>query len=175
MGTLQDFLSFRFLRQSLEASHRVHFFQEVNREPSPTQSGLLTPQTMETALPHQLMIVDDSEFMRRFLSKFLGKKLQITVVSDGVEALQKLQNGYRPDVVLADINMPNMNGFEFLEHMQASPLYQSVPVIMLSSNDDSNDRIKSLRLGAVDYIVKPFNPIELELRVDAQIQRAFTK
>ncbi len=130
---------------------------------------------MHTEFVHQLMIIDDSEFMRRFLSKFLGKKLELTLVNDGVEALQKLQTGYRPDVVLADINMPNMNGFEFLEHIQASPLFQSIPIIMLSSNDDSNDRIKSLRLGAVDYIVKPFNPIELELRVDAQIQRTTMK
>lgn len=130
---------------------------------------------MQTGNVHQLMIVDDSEFMRQFLSKFLGKKLELTLVSDGVEALQKLQTGYRPAAILADINMPNMNGFEFLEHLQDSPLLQSIPVIMLSSNDDSNDRIKSLRLGAVDYIVKPFNPIELELRVDAQIQRVTMK
>ena len=75
---------------------------------------------MQTGNVHQLMIVDDSEFMRRFLSKFLGKKLELTLVSDGVEALQKLQTGYRPAAILADINMPNMNGFEFLEHLQDS-------------------------------------------------------
>lgn len=130
---------------------------------------------MQSENVHQLMIIDDSEFMRRFLSKFLGKKLELTLVNDGVEALQKLQTGYRPDVVLADINMPNMNGFEFLEHLNASPLLNTIPVIILSSNDDSNDRIKSLRLGAVDYIVKPFNPIELELRVETQIQRVSLK
>ncbi|MDP5171523.1 MAG: response regulator [Bacteroidia bacterium] len=130
---------------------------------------------MEQLDMHQMMIVDDSEFMRRFLSKFLGKKLSLTLVADGVEALQKLHGGYRPNVILADINMPNLNGFEFLEHLQASPLYRSIPVIMLSSNDDSNDRIKSLRLGAVDYILKPFNPIELELRIEAQIQRISSK
>ena len=100
---------------------------------------------------------------------------RVTLVADGVEALQKLHGGYRPNVILADINMPNLNGFEFLEHLQASPLYRSIPVIMLSSNDDSNDRIKSLRLGAVDYILKPFNPIELELRIEAQIQRISSK
>lgn len=117
------------------------------------------------------MIVDDSEFMRHFLSKFLGKKLELAMVSDGVEALQRLQTGYRPAAILADINMPNMNGFEFLEHLRDSPLLRSIPVIVLSSNEDSQDRIKSLRLGAVDYIIKPFNPIELELRVFNHINR----
>ncbi len=126
---------------------------------------------MENEKVHKLMIVDDSEFMRRFLAKFLGKKLELIPVTDGVEALQKLQSGCRPEVILVDINMPNMNGFEFLEHVNSSPLFRTIPVIMLSSNDDSNDRIKSLRLGAVDYIAKPFNPIELELRVEAQIHR----
>lgn len=117
------------------------------------------------------MIVDDSEFMRRFLARFFGEKLSLTLVGDGVEALEKLQTGYRPEVILADINMPHLNGFEFLEHIKASPLYASIPVIMCSANDDSNDRIKSLRLGAVDYVVKPFNPIELELRIEAHLHR----
>lgn len=126
---------------------------------------------MEETTRPQLMILDDSEFMRRFLARFFGEKLNLTLVGDGVEALQKLQAGYRPDIVLADVNMPHLNGFEFLEHMQASPMYASIPVIIFSANDDSNDRIKSLRLGAVDYIVKPFNPVELELRIKAQLQR----
>ena len=119
-----------------------------------------------------IMILDDSEFMRQFLGRFLEEKFVMTLVADGVEALEKLQTGYRPEVILADINMPRLDGFGFLEHIKASPLYASIPVIMCSAKDDSNDRIKSLRLGAVDYVVKPFNPIELELRIESHRHRS---
>jgi DNA-binding response OmpR family regulator len=123
-----------------------------------------------TDKPH-IMILDDSEFMRQFLGRFLGEKFSMTLVADGVEALEKLQTGYRPEVILADINMPRLDGFGFLEHVKASPLLASIPIIMCSAKDDSNDRIKSLRLGAVDYVVKPFNPIELELRIESHRHR----
>lgn len=127
---------------------------------------------MEGIEKPRLMIIEDSEFMLRFLSRFFAEKFSLMLVGDGLEAMQKLQSGYRPQVILADINMPHLNGFEFLEHVKASLLYTDIPVIMCSANDDSNDRIKSLRLGAVDYVVKPFNPIELELRIEAHLQRA---
>lgn len=118
------------------------------------------------------MVLEDSEFMRRFLSKFLSKKMELTLVSDGLEALKRLHEGMVPDLIIADINMPNIDGFEFLEHMQESPLFRHIPVIILSGNDDSKDRIRCLQLGAVDYIVKPFNPVELELRVSGHLSRS---
>ena len=117
------------------------------------------------------MLIDDSPVMRRFLSGFLGKKWTIVEVSNGLEALAHLRAGGFPDLILADLNMPQLNGFQFLERMQASPLYQQIPVMILSGSTDSADRIRCLELGAIDYLQKPFNPTELELRIQATLMR----
>ena len=65
----------------------------------------------------------------------------------------------------ADIRMPGMRGDDFLEWIKQNELFRHIPVIMLSSEDSTNERIRLLEIGAVDYIVKPFNPMELKIRV----------
>jgi len=81
-------------------------------------------------------------------------------------ALEWMHTGHIPDLVVIDLNMPEFDGFEFLKSMRLSAYFEDVPVVVLSGEESSRDRIECLRLGANDYITKPFNPEELSLRID---------
>ncbi len=74
-------------------------------------------------------------------------------------------------MVVADIQMPNLNGQEFLEQIRASGFYKHIPIIVLSGIESSQERIKLLKMGADDFIVKPFNPEELSIRIENIISR----
>jgi len=68
--------------------------------------------------------------------------------------------------VVADLNMPEINGFEYIKKVRESGFFNDVPLIVLSGEESSSERIKCLKLGANDYLIKPFNPEELGLRID---------
>jgi DNA-binding response OmpR family regulator len=112
-----------------------------------------------------LLVIDDEQSIRMLLENFLGKEFEVVSKNDGLEGIKFLEEGNLPDLIVADIQMPNMDGYEFLENAKASGFFNHIPVIMLSGNESSKERIKSLRLGADDYMVKPFNPEELYLRI----------
>jgi len=112
------------------------------------------------------MIVDDNQMMRAFLSNFLAKRgFQLSTARNGAEALSILREGHFPDLIIADIHMPIMDGMAMLDRLQASPMLSEIPVLVLSGSGESEDRIHALERGAVDILTKPFNPIELELRI----------
>ncbi|MFZ5596518.1 MAG: protein-glutamate methylesterase/protein-glutamine glutaminase [Bacillota bacterium] len=118
-------------------------------------------------MPIRVLVVDDSPLMRRLITSFLEKESDMVVVdtaADGEEAVRKVQS-VRPDVVTMDVEMPVLNGIDALERMMAiSP----VPVIMLSAHTKSgaNATMKSLALGAVDFVAKPTNPGEMKVMVE---------
>ena len=112
-----------------------------------------------------VLLVDDEVAMIWLLTNYLQDFFEVVTKTDGLEAYQWLQQGNKPDIVISDINMPNMNGYELLEKLRASPEMVSVPVIMLSANEKTSEKIKSFQLGANDYMVKPFNPAELRARL----------
>ncbi len=76
-----------------------------------------------------------------------------------------------PDIIIADVNMPDVGGIEFIMQIRSSGFFRDVPLIMLSGNEKSEDKIKSLKAGADDYMTKPFNPEELEARIDNIFRR----
>jgi DNA-binding response OmpR family regulator len=82
-----------------------------------------------------------------------------------------MQQGVIPDVIIADVNMPEINGLEFIRQIRSSGFFKDVPLIMLSGNEGSSDKIKCLKAGADDYLIKPFNPEELEARIDNIFRR----
>ncbi len=100
-----------------------------------------------------------------------GKKYKVVQKNNGLEAMEWLQEGNMPDVIVADMNMPEMNGFEFILQIRSSGIYRDLPLIMLSGNENTADRIKCLNAGADDYLVKPFNPEELEARINNIFRR----
>ncbi len=108
-----------------------------------------------------VLVVEDSVTQREMISDLLrGSGLKVTEASDGVEALEHIQ-GQAPDLVVLDIVMPRMNGYEVCRRLKADPKTQNVPVVMCSSKGEEFDRYWGMKQGADAYIAKPFQPTEL--------------
>ena len=118
-----------------------------------------------------LLIVDDNEMNRDLLLRRLGNSgYQLAAAENGKEALEKMrQQSF--DLVLLDIMMPVMDGYETLEVMQKDEVLQRIPVIMITALDDVDCAVRCIEMGAVDYVTKPFNPVLLKARVGASLER----
>ena len=113
-----------------------------------------------------LLAVDDEKSILIILDFIFGKTYTVVKKSNGREAMDWMNQGNLPDIIIADIDMPEMDGFEFIKQIRASGFFRNIPLIMLSGNESTTDKIKALKEGADDYLVKPFNPEELEARVE---------
>ena len=98
-------------------------------------------------------------------SIYLGKDYDVMYLENPIKAIDWLNEGNVPDLIISDIRMPLMRGDEFLRYMKANELFKSIPIVMLSSEESTTERIKLLEEGAEDYILKPFNPLELKIRI----------
>lgn len=95
---------------------------------------------------------------------------QVAKAYDGPEALSLIANGLRPDLILLDVNMPGMTGFEVLSHLKAEKQTAQIPVILLTALSGIDHRVEGLSLGAEDYLIKPFSPLELIARIEARLR-----
>jgi class 3 adenylate cyclase len=120
----------------------------------------------------RLLVVDDIEDNRFTLTRRLNRQgyEDIVEASNGREALDALRAG-RFDLVLLDVMMPEMNGYETLERIKTDPSLRDIPVIMISALDDMDSVIKCIKLGAEDYLPKPFNATLLQARVGASLEK----
>ena len=109
----------------------------------------------------KILVVDDETIICMILENFLSKSYDLITVNDGLGALKWLENNI-PDLIISDIQMPNMDGFEFLKKLRQRGFTKHTPVIMLSGRSESMERIKCYQHGAQDYLTKPFNPEELD-------------
>ncbi|MEM9162735.1 MAG: response regulator [Cyanobacteria bacterium P01_F01_bin.4] len=108
-----------------------------------------------------VLVVEDSVAQREMITDLLrGSGLDVTVVGDGLEAIEYIQ-GHPPDLVVLDIVMPRMNGYEVCRRIKSDPVTQNVPVVMCSSKGEEFDRYWGMKQGADAYIAKPFQPTEL--------------
>ncbi|NEO83396.1 MAG: response regulator [Spirulina sp. SIO3F2] len=109
----------------------------------------------------KVLVVEDSMAQRQMISDLLEDSgLTVEVASNGVEALKQVET-YAPDIVVLDIVMPQMNGYELCRRLKSDPKTQNVPVVMCSSKGEEFDRYWGMRQGADAYIAKPFQPMEL--------------
>ena len=116
----------------------------------------------------RILVVDDEKRILNFLnSKLKASGYEVLTANDGLEALEQAQ-AQEPDLILLDILMPKMDGFETLKRLRS---FSSTPVIILSAKGADIDKIKGLSLGADDYLPKPFNPDELIARIEAVKRR----
>ena len=124
--------------------------------------GLSRETPRESGKP-VVLVVEDSSSIRHQTVKFIENAgLRAITAVDGAEALELLLNGVEPDLVLSDVEMPNMNGWELLEYVKTDDNFGHVPVVMVTSLDSDNYRSLAKKLGASDYVVKPFGAKELE-------------
>lgn len=109
---------------------------------------------------YKVLVIDDERSIRLLLENFLSKDYDVVGKGDGIEALEWLEVNL-PDLIICDVQMPNMDGYMFLEKMRQNGFAKRTPVIMLSGVESSKERVKCYRLGAQDFLAKPFNPDEL--------------
>jgi DNA-binding response OmpR family regulator len=112
-------------------------------------------------MKHKILIIDDERSIRLLLESFLAKNYEVVSKSDGMEALNWLETNL-PDLIICDVQMPNMDGYQFVEKVRQRGYTKHTPIIMLSGVESSKERVKCYRLGAQDFLAKPFNPEELE-------------
>jgi DNA-binding response OmpR family regulator len=116
----------------------------------------------------KILIVDDDPHIRELAGVFLAAEgFDILEAADGVEALAALE-AVRPDMVILDLMMPNMDGWELCRQLRA---YYDFPLLMLTARGETDDKIRGFQLGTDDYLVKPFEPLELVVRVKALLKR----
>ncbi|HYG15774.1 MAG TPA: response regulator [Bacteroidia bacterium] len=118
-----------------------------------------------------LLAVDDEKSILMIINFVFGKKYEVVQKINAKEALEWMQQGNIPDVIIADMNMPELSGLEFIQQIRSSGFFRDIPLVMLSGNESTADKIKCLKAGADDYMVKPFNPEELEARIENIFRR----
>ena len=127
--------------------------------------------TRQTVQGERVLVVDDEPDIVALVAYHLVKAgYRVSTSSNGAEAVAQARQD-RPSIVVLDLMLPGMSGFEVLEQLRADDSTRDVAVLMLTARKDEPDRIKGLSLGADDYITKPFSPQELVLRVGAILRR----
>jgi twitching motility two-component system response regulator PilG len=115
---------------------------------------------MSTGKKTVLVVEDKASLTQMLQFLFLSKGLSVQIAFDGKEALEKVSD-ISPDLILLDIMMPRMDGFEVLERLKGNPETAKIPVIMLTARKSREDMDKARDLGAVEYITKPFKAVEV--------------
>jgi twitching motility two-component system response regulator PilH len=114
----------------------------------------------------EILLIEDSLASRTMISDLLENHgLVVKIASDGIQALELLKK-YQPDLIVLDIVMPNMNGYEVCRQIKSNPQTQEIPVVICSIKGENFDRYWGLKQGADAYIAKPFQPTELMDKIE---------
>lgn len=117
----------------------------------------------------RIMLVDDSVTMLMSVKANLEMSgFAVETAEDGVKALSKLKTGYKPDLIITDINMPNMGGIELIQQVRGLPGFRFIPILALTTESQQGKRDEAKRLGATGWLVKPVGGADL-LRVIKQV------
>ena len=122
----------------------------------------------------KVLIVEDIEANIDILMDALGDDYDVSVAMDGETALENLEIEV-PDIILLDIMMPGMDGYEVCSRIKANKAMAEIPIIFLTAMTDINSKAKGFELGAVDYITKPFEIIEVKDKVNTYLSLKFAK
>ncbi|HEY6874828.1 MAG TPA: response regulator [Candidatus Dormibacteraeota bacterium] len=145
---------------------RHHRAKPKNPHKTPVAAEVVTVR-----LEASVLVVEDEQMMSRVIGRGLAAAgCDVAYAANGEEALKRLREAL-PDVVISDVNMPRMNGFEFLSKVRAQAATRALPVILLTARGDTEDVVAGMGLGADDYLVKPFALAELVARVRAKVER----
>ncbi|GLV53894.1 hypothetical protein KDH_07450 [Dictyobacter sp. S3.2.2.5] len=145
-------------------------FADVQPEVAPSYESGRTEHGVPTSTA-QILFADDNADMRDYVSRLLCPHYSTQVVSDGLAALAAVKQ-HRPDLVLSDVMMPGMDGFELLQALRADHETRTIPVILLSARAGEEAKIEGMEAGADDYLVKPFSARELLARIRAHLEMA---
>ncbi len=116
-----------------------------------------------------VLVVEDNPDLRAFVSGIIGARWRVHTASNGREGLEAARR-IRPDMIVSDVMMPEMDGFQMVEELRKDKAFASTPILFLSARTGSEAVVRGLTLGAVDYVNKPFKQAELEARIEAQLR-----
>ena len=119
--------------------------------------------------PKIILVVDDDMTSLKLAKNILEKEYRVATVNAGTLVFKYLMKN-TPDLILLDLNMPDMDGFEVMEQIRVHPIYSNIPVIFLTANQDPQSEAKCLETGAIDFVAKPFVPLVLKSRVRRTIE-----
>jgi sigma-B regulation protein RsbU (phosphoserine phosphatase) len=137
--------------------------------------GNSDPSAEQTPRRGLVLVVDDNEMNRDMLSRRLQRQgHQVEIATQGREALAMIETR-KFDLVLLDIMMPEMNGYEVLEFLKADHNLRHLPVIMITAVDEIESVVRCIELGADDYLPKPFNPVLLKARINASLEKKWLR
>jgi len=140
--------------------------QELRQECEPLLKSVRVLNAMAERIRPTVLVVDDDEFQHKLVGKLLeAKNYHLIFATSGIEAL-KIMRKTQPDLVLMDVMMPDMDGIETTQHLKAAPQFAKVPVIMITGKSEGQVVIDSLKAGAADFVVKPFDPATLIAKID---------
>jgi PAS domain S-box-containing protein len=117
----------------------------------------------------KILVVDDEPINVELLKELLSEKYDVVTAADGKEALKKVKD-ISPDLILLDVIMPKMNGFEVCRQLKSDQKTMNIPIVMVTYLTDRNDRIKAIKAGADDFLIKPIDQIELGARVKSLLR-----
>ena len=118
----------------------------------------------------KVLIIDDNKATLALAkARLRDENLEVICATDGTEGLEKAKAD-SPDLILLDLRLPDMSGFEVCRRFQGDPNLCAIPIIFLTAADSTEDKVKGLDMGAVDYVAKPFDPVELSARVRAALR-----
>jgi len=119
---------------------------------------------------YRILVVDDERSNRKVLSELLDEEFDIVLAKNAAQVFQRLDSQEKIDLVLLDIMLPDMDGYEILKKMKNNDDQKEIPVIFITVLDSAEDEERAFQLGAVDFITKPFHPSIVKLRVKNQIK-----
>ncbi|TRO83969.1 response regulator [Desulfuromonas acetexigens] len=128
----------------------------------------------ETVDQPRLLIVDDAPQNLRLLNGILRGNYRISVAVSGLEALE-LAAARPPDLILLDVSMPGMDGFEVCRRLKAAPATQEIPVIFVTGLTEEEGRSRGIEAGGADFIVKPIDPVTLQAKITACLGYSLTE
>ena len=113
-----------------------------------------------------ILVIDDDYFVRTLLNFLLKDLYEVVSIENGYKAMLWMDKGNIPDLILTDMDMPNINGFNLLKHLQKSGYYRDIPVVVLSGHSGPDFEEQCRISGATEYVAKPFNPPDLLKALD---------
>jgi DNA-binding response OmpR family regulator len=119
----------------------------------------------------RVLVVDDDLEVAKSIEASLRKQYQVSVVHSGIKALKEARR-HQPDIIVLDVVMPGIDGFETCRQLRADPGLADIPILFLTALGRPEDRVTGLRAGGDDYLTKPFNLEELQLRIKAILRRS---
>jgi CheY-like chemotaxis protein len=122
---------------------------------------------LESLKKKNLLIIDDQPVIGLILKKKLGDLYNVTVKYNGAEALSSILSGNHPDLVVVDLHMPEMNGIEFIREVRKICVFKDLPLLVLSAESSEESISSALDSGANEYLLKPLDPTELNLRLQS--------